>query len=163
MTSVRAKEEQVEWIAHVLDDAVHLPHTRIRFGLDPIMGLVPIVGDLVATIAGSFILIAARRLGVPAMLLLRMAYHQSLNGLIGSVPLFGDLFSLTYKSNAKNAALMVRRVKRGEAGACPLEAPPFRLADLGLVLLLAAPIWIAVASVSYWFWSRNFTLLSILF
>jgi hypothetical protein len=163
MTSVRTKEEQAEWIAHILDDAVHLPHTRIRIGLDPIMGFVPIVGDLVATIAGSFILIAARQLGVPAMLLLRMAYHQLVNGLIGSVPLFGDLFSFTYKSNAKNAALMVRRVKRGEAGACPLDAPRLRLADLGLVLLLTTPILMVVVSVSYWFWSRNFTLLSILF
>ena len=106
MASVRSKEEQAEWLAHVLDDAVHLPHTRIRFGLDPIMGLVPIVGDLVATIAGSFVLVAARQLGAPTVLLLRMAYYQSLNGLIGSVPLFGDLFSFTYKSNAKNAALM---------------------------------------------------------
>ena len=163
MASVRSKEEQAEWLAHVLDDAVHLPHTRIRIGLDPIMGLVPIVGDLVATIAGSFVLVAARQLGVPTVLLLRMAYYQSLNGLIGSVPLFGDLFSFTYKSNAKNAALMVRRVKRGEAGFCPLEAPPLSLADLGLVLLLTMPMWTAVTLLSYWFWSRNLTLLSILF
>lgn len=163
MASVRAKEEQAEWIAHLLDDAVHLPHTRIRFGLDPIIGLVPIVGDVAATIAGAFVLVAARQLGVPTGLLLRMAYYQSVNGLLGSVPLFGDLFSFTYKSNAKNAALLVRRVKRGEAGVCPLEAPSLSLADLGLILLLTAPVWTAVALLSYWFWSRNLTLLSILF
>jgi hypothetical protein len=59
--------------------------------------------------------------------------------------------------------LLLRRVKRGEAGVCPLDAPPLRLADLGLVLLLTAPMWTAVALLSYWFWSRNLTLLSILF
>jgi hypothetical protein len=124
---------------------------------------VPIVGDLAATIAGSFVLVTARQLGVPTVLLLRMAYYQSLNGLIGSVPLFGDLFSFTYKSNAKNAALLVRRVKRGEAGVCLLEAPALSFADLGLVLLLAAPVWAAVAALNYWLWSRDLTLLRILF
>ncbi|MGE3153288.1 MAG: DUF4112 domain-containing protein [Nitrospiraceae bacterium] len=163
MVSVRAKEEQAEWIAHLLDDAVHLPHTRIRFGLDPVMGLVPVVGDLAATVAGSFVLVIARQLGIPTGLLFRMAYSQLLNGLIGSVPLFGDLFSFTYKSNAKNAALLVRRVKRGEAGVCPLEAPALSLVDLGLVLLVTGPVWVAVAALTYWFWSRNLTLLSILF
>lgn len=163
MASVRTKEEQAEWVAHLLDDAVHIPHSRVRFGLDPIMGLIPIVGDVVATIAGSFVLVAARQLGLPTMLLLRMVAYQSLNGLIGSVPLFGDLFSLTYRSNAKNAALLVRRVKRGKAGVCPLEAPSLTLVDLGLVLLLTTPMWTAVALLSYWFWSRDLTLLSILF
>ncbi|MEX5212963.1 MAG: hypothetical protein NW703_02255, partial [Nitrospiraceae bacterium] len=60
-------------------------------------------------------------------------------------------------------ALLVRRVRRGEAGVCPLEAPALSLVDLGLVLLVTGPVWAAVGALSYWFWSRNLTLLSILF
>ncbi|WP_447986740.1 DUF4112 domain-containing protein [Nitrospira sp. Nam74] len=76
MEQVRSKEQQAELIAHLLDDAIRLPGTSIRFGADPIVGLMPVVGDVLAVLSGALILLIARQLHVPTNDLIRMAYHQ---------------------------------------------------------------------------------------
>ena len=83
---LRGKEIEAEMFAHMMDDAIHIPGTRVRFGIDPILGLIPVVGDVLTVVSGSFILLTARQLGVPAKELLRMMYYQFLNGVIGAFP-----------------------------------------------------------------------------
>ena len=83
MGSVREKEIQVEILAHMLDDAVRIPGTSLRFGFDPIVGFIPVVGDILTVISGSFILLAARQLRVPLRDLATMMYNQLLNGVVG--------------------------------------------------------------------------------
>lgn len=161
MKSVRPKEQQAELLAHLLDDAIRLPGTSLRFGLDPIIGLVPVIGDVLVTACGAVILLIARQLRVPTWVLCQMAYNQLVNGLVGAFPFVGDAYSFWFKSNAKNTALMVRAVKRGEEGACPLVVPSLSLLDLGLVLILTAPI-VVVGYVSLWLWERGFSILSVL-
>ena len=161
MKAVRDKEQQAELLAHVLDDAVRLPGTSLRFGLDPVVGLVPVIGDVLVTACGAVILLIARQLRVPTSVLCQMAYNQLVNGLVGAVPFIGDAYSFWFKSHAKNTALMVHAVKRGEEGACPLAVPSLSLFDLGLVLILTAPI-IIVGYVSLWLWERGFSILSFL-
>ena len=104
MDPVRSKEQQAELIAHVLDDAIRLPGTAIRFGADPIVGLIPVIGDVLAVLSGVPILLIARQLRVPSNDLIRMAYHQLLNGVIGAIPVVGDFYSFGFKSHAKNSA-----------------------------------------------------------
>jgi len=65
MALVRTKEEQAEAIAHVLDDVLRVPATRMRIGADPLIGLIPVVGDAIATCLGAVILVIARQLNVP--------------------------------------------------------------------------------------------------
>lgn len=65
MAMVRTKEQQAEKIAHLLDDILHMPGTSMRIGADPLLGLIPVVGDAIATILGSAILVIARQQDVP--------------------------------------------------------------------------------------------------
>lgn len=93
MALVRTKEEQAEAIAHVLDDVLRVPATRMRIGADPLIGLIPVVGDAIATCLGAVILVIARQLNVPWHIVRTMAFNQLKNGLIGAVPIIGDVYS----------------------------------------------------------------------
>ncbi|MGH9198094.1 MAG: DUF4112 domain-containing protein [Acidimicrobiia bacterium] len=163
MEQVRSKEQQAELIAHVLDDAIRLPGTSIRFGTDPIVGLIPVVGDVLAVLTGVPILLIARQLRVPANDLIRMAYNQLLNGLIGAIPVVGDFYSFGFKSHAKNSALLVRTVKQGHGEACQIAAPSLSLLDIGVVFILTAPIALVVGLVSWWLWQRDISLIRFFF
>lgn len=155
MALVRVKEQHVEDLAHLLDDAFRLGGSGFRFGLDPVIGLVPVIGDALVTAWGAAILIIARQLGLPTSLLLQMASNLLLNGLLGAVPLFGDLFSFQYKCHAKNAALLLRTVKQGDDGTCELASQRLTAADLALVLGLTVPIVLLVGGISFWFWKQG--------
>jgi hypothetical protein len=155
MALVRTKEQQVEDLAHLLDDAFRLGNSRFRFGLDPLIGLVPVIGDALVTAWGATILVTARQLGIPTSVLIEMASKLLLNGLLGAIPLFGDLFSFQYKCHAKNAALLVRAIKQGEDGSCEIAAHTLTAADLALVLGLTVPIVLLVGWISLWFWQQE--------
>ena len=153
MVLVRIEEERAQDVAHLLDDAFRLG--QYRFGLAPLLGLVPVIGDALMTATGVSILVMARRLGAPASLLLEMASKLLLNGLVGAIPLFGDLFSFQYKCHAKNAALLLRLVKQGHEGTCELAAHELTAADLALLAALTVPIVLLVGWVSLWFWEQE--------
>ena len=161
--NVRDKEVQAETIARVLDDAMALPGIRPRVGLDPIVGLLPVVGDTMATIGGATILVMARQLQVPWDVQLRMAYNLLKNGLIGSIPLIGDFYSFVFKSHQLNAALLVRSIKHGDDGECPLEAKPLSATDISALALLILPTIVLVAVVGVWLWNHEFSLLTFMY
>jgi hypothetical protein len=96
----------VRFLADLLDQRFTIPGTSIRVGLDPILGLIPGIGDALANIAGSAILIVAVQLNVPKIILIRMGLNLAANALIGAIPVFGDIFSIWFRSNAKNAELL---------------------------------------------------------
>ena len=83
-------------------------------GLDPLIGLIPGVGDAVASAIGSFILLEALRAGAPRLLVIRMSGNLLLNAVVGAIPVAGDLFSVWFRSNAKNYALL-RSWQTGES------------------------------------------------
>ena len=97
-----------DMIATFLDSAFVLPGTNIRIGLDPLLGLLPGIGDLIANLIGSSILFMATQLGVPRIVVFRMALNIFVNMLLGVVPGIGDLFSFWFKSNVRNASLLRR-------------------------------------------------------
>jgi hypothetical protein len=102
------------FLAELLDQRFVIPGTSIRIGLDPIIGLIPGVGDALANLAGSAILVIAARIGIPKIILLRMALNIAANAAIGSIPFVGDLFSIWFRSNANNARLLERYAAAGE-------------------------------------------------
>jgi len=102
----KRKREKIEpifkWLSLVMDEFVRIPGTKFRFGLDPLIGLIPGLGDTSSALVSAFALIQAARLGVPKILLARMSVNILLNEIIGVVPIVGDAFSFWFKSNARN-------------------------------------------------------------
>lgn len=108
---VRAADtERVRSLARLLDSAVRIPGTGIRFGLDSVIGLVPGVGDLTGAAMSGYIVLAAARLGVPTSVLAKMVLNLGVDMLVGTIPLLGDLFDVGFKANTRNAALLDRFV-----------------------------------------------------
>ncbi|MFC5457181.1 DUF4112 domain-containing protein [Prosthecobacter fluviatilis] len=94
-------------LSKYLDELLRVPGTNVRFGLDPILALIPGVGDTVASSAGVIILFDALRSGIPIPVFLRMALNMGTNFLIGLVPGAGALASVFFKSNTRNLKLLL--------------------------------------------------------
>ena len=97
-----------DFIAKLLDSAFLIPGTRIRIGLDPLLGLIPGLGDVVSSLIGSSILFLATKIQVPKIILVRMAMNVGINTIFGAIPGIGDIFSIWFRSNERNAQLLRR-------------------------------------------------------
>src|SRR6266850_3959638 len=95
-------EPLFKWIAFIMDEVIRVPGTKFRFGLDPLIGLIPGIGDTSSALVSAFALIQAVRLGIPKILLTRMALNILINEIVGIIPVIGDTFSFWFKSNARN-------------------------------------------------------------
>lgn len=89
-----------------------LPGTDFRFGLDPLVGLIPVVGDIISGPISSYLNWEARRLGAPKWLIARMMANRLLDTAVGSVPVVGDDFDALFRSNLKTMALLRRHMER---------------------------------------------------
>lgn len=96
----------VALIARLMDSAFIIPGTNIRFGLDPILGLIPALGATVTSLISIALLALSARRGVPKVVLAHMAANVLINAAIDSVPLLGDIGSVFYRSNARNYDLL---------------------------------------------------------
>jgi hypothetical protein len=96
-------------LTFLLDQAIRVPGTNFRFGLDPIISLLlPAFGDSIAALMSVYIVIVSVRYGLPKGVIARMVFNIGADFLIGSVPLFGDLFDFAWKANKKNMQLLNR-------------------------------------------------------
>ena len=93
-------------VARLLDSALRVPGTSYRIGLDPILGLVPGIGDLVSPLFTLGILWQSHDLGISRVVQLRMLANIAIDTIIGAVPVVGDLFDFAWKANEKNLALL---------------------------------------------------------
>ena len=128
--------------AVLLDSAFQVPGTRWRFGLDPIVGLVPGVGDIVTGFFSVMILVHSVRLRIPRIVIARMMVNTALDLATGAVPLLGDLFDAGFKANLRNLALLERHARPG--------VPPDRsdyifVGACVAVIVLAAVVPLAIA------------------
>lgn len=97
-----------------MDSRFRLPGTDMRFGLDPIIGLIPGVGDWIGAGISAYPIVVARRLGLPGHVQLRMGWNVLLEATVGAIPLLGDVFDFGFRSNKRNVDLLERAlVKRG--------------------------------------------------
>jgi hypothetical protein len=128
--------------SRLMDSVFRIPGTRIRFGLDPLLGLIPGLGEgLSAAISGG-LAIAMLRHGANGPLVLRMVGNIALDSLVGSVPLLGDLFDVAFKANRRNLRLLIRFHEQG--GSRGPVWPWLLLATallLGLILLVVWGVW----------------------
>lgn len=95
-----------DMLAKVLDTTIKIPGTSWYIGLDPLLGLIPGIGDVIANLIGTVILGLATRLQLPRIVLARMSLNLLINGTVGAVPIVGDLFSVWFRSHTRNAALL---------------------------------------------------------
>jgi hypothetical protein len=95
-----------DMLAKALDTSIRIPGTSWSIGLDPLLGLIPGIGDVLANLIGTVILGLATRLQLPRIVLVRMSLNLLINGTVGAVPIAGDLFSVWFRSHTKNAALL---------------------------------------------------------
>ncbi|BAU64259.1 hypothetical protein STA3757_16300 [Stanieria sp. NIES-3757] len=138
-------------LSHLLDNAIPIPGTKYRIGLDPILGLLPGGGDTVTGALGAYIVVEAARMGLPKAVLWQMVGNILLDSVVGSVPVVGDFFDIGWKANVKNIALLERHLHLSS---------PHRISDriflVGLILVLAI-IVIGFAALTvfviHWLWT----------
>lgn len=144
----RARLERVRSLARLLDSSIPIPGTGRTIGLDPLIGLIPGVGDLAGAALSGWILLEAAGLGASKATLLRMAANVALEAAVGTVPLLGDLFDAGWKANVRNVRLLNRQMEHPEASSRASRRWVWGVM-LGLAALLAgagaATVWMLAA------------------
>jgi hypothetical protein len=110
---VGSRTRRVRVLSKLLDNSIPIPGTGYKIGLDPIVGLIPGIGDLLGAVLSGYIILEAARAEVPAFTLARMLVNVGVDTLVGAVPALGDVFDAAWKSNTKNVALLERHLARG--------------------------------------------------
>ena len=103
-------------LSHLLDNAIPIPGTRYRIGLDPLLGLLPGGGDFLGAALSLYIMLESSRLGVPRSILVQMVTNILFDTVSGTVPVLGDLFDVAWKANSKNIALLENHLDIPQSG-----------------------------------------------
>lgn len=103
--------KRLRQLSRLLDKAISIPGTPINIGLDPIIGFLPVGGDLLGLLLSSYIVFEAVRLGVPKTILSRMILNIIIDTLVGAIPLAGDLFDFAWTANEYNIRLIEKHLK----------------------------------------------------
>lgn len=111
-SEIDAAVMRIEALARLMDSAFEIPGTKIRMGLDGIIGLIPVIGDLISGLISSYIIWEAKNLGVSRFTLARMIGNATLDTVVGLVPLLGDAFDVAFRTNLKNLALLKRHLEK---------------------------------------------------
>ncbi len=109
-----AEFQYLDSISDLLDSRFRIPGTNIRFGLDFLVGLVPFAGDILTFTFSGLLVIAMARNGASGMVVVKMLGNVLLDTLVGSIPLFGDLFDLSFKANRRNYRLLQEHYQAGK-------------------------------------------------
>jgi hypothetical protein len=108
----RSIRQRIEMMEQLLENAFVVPGTRFRVGLDAILGVVPVVGDLISAAMGAWIVWEARNLGMSRWQLVRMSANVGIDTAIGAIPIVGDAFDLVFRSNSKNLRIIRKHLDR---------------------------------------------------
>jgi hypothetical protein len=103
---------RIRKFSRLMDTAFGIPGTKFRFGLDPIIGLIPGLGDLISTLVSAYIIYLAMRFNLPKDMLAKMIFNVSLESVIGTIPFIGDIFDAFYKSNIRNLEILEQHLNQ---------------------------------------------------
>jgi Domain of unknown function (DUF4112) len=117
--SVRMRVEAME---KLLERSFVIPGTKIPFGLDSVIGLVPVLGDIVTAAMGAYMVWEARNLGMSKWHLMRMTANVGVDTVLGAIPLVGDAFDLVFRSNSKNLRIIKKHLDKHHPGTRTIEA-----------------------------------------
>lgn len=140
----RSGLERVRALSRLLDNAIAVPGTNYRFGLDPLVGLLPGGGDTFMGLVSAYIIWEAALMGLPRSTLIRMTWNVLLEVIVGTIPLIGDLFDFAWKANARNARLLEKHLANPRTSRRSDQA--FALLLIGIILLVV----VAAIGVSVW-------------
>jgi hypothetical protein len=138
----------IRTLARMLDSAVRIPGTGIRFGAESVFGLIPVVGDIAGAALSGYIVLTSARLGAPASTVVRMLANIGIDTVVGSVPVLGDMFDVGWRANMRNVELL-----EGHLGS-PAESKPANrwvviAAIVALLLLAVGAIALSVAIIRF--------------
>jgi len=108
----RAMLQRLERLSILLDTALVIPGTNIRFGADAIVGLIPGIGDAITTVLSAYLVYEAHRIGAPGHLLARMIGNVAVDGVIGAVPVAGDVLDVLFRANRRNVRMLREWLER---------------------------------------------------
>ena len=148
--------QRLRQLSYLLDNAIAIPGTDFRFGLDPILGVLPGGGDVLTGAMSVYIVFEAARMGLPAPTIGRMGFNILIDTLTGLVPVLGDLFDVGWKANSRNVALLEKHV----ASPAPSRAADKVFAAAVIIALLA--LVIGMATLSVWVIAQIFSFLGTL-
>jgi hypothetical protein len=150
---IASRIKRVRVLAKLLDNSISIPGTGWKFGFDAIIGLIPVVGDMIGAVLSGYIVLEAARADVPSFTLARMLANVGIDALLGAVPAAGDVFDAVWKANIKNVSLLehhlvaggtVNREKRKPTGAIVLAVIVLLLilaGGLALGIFMARLLW----------------------
>lgn len=107
---------RLDQVAQLLDNRFRIPGTNFRFGVDSVLGLVPYAGDVITFLISGALIVIMGRYGASTKLALKMIGNIWVDGVIGTIPLLGDLFDFRYKANLKNVQLLKEHYQEGKHG-----------------------------------------------
>jgi hypothetical protein len=148
-----ARLRRIRRLSHLLDSAVAVPGTRFRVGLDPLLGLLPVVGDAPTTLLSAYVVAEAAALGAPRATLARMVGNLVVDAVVGSVPLVGDVFDAAWRANERNVRLLEARVDDPGGEGARADRRLVLLVGVGLALLLVA-LGVAATVAAWWLLAR---------
>ena len=137
---VASRTKRVRVLAQLLDSSIPVPGTSWKIGFDPIIGLIPGIGDLIGAVMSGYIILEAVRADVPAVTLVRMLVNVGIDTLLGAVPALGDVFDAAWKSNIMNVALLERHLVATGG------APPKRRNVVGVMVLAVVVLLLIVGA-----------------
>ena len=108
--------QRVEALEQLLERSFHIPGTKVPIGLDSIIGLVPVLGDVVTAAMGAYMVWEARNLGMSKWQLLRMAANVGVDTALGAIPLAGDVFDFIWRSNSKKLRIIKKHLDKHHPG-----------------------------------------------
>ncbi len=135
------KLKWVESLSHLLDDKFRVPGTNFRFGLDPILNLIPIAGDMSGFLISAALVATMAKHGVSKKVIILMSLNILLDATIGAIPLIGNIFDFYYKSNTKNLKLLKQHYQEGRhqgsgTGTVAIILIVFAVFFIGLIYLV---------------------------
>ena len=110
-------EKKQDWInnlTHLLDNSVRVPGTNYKFGIDPIIGIIPVYGDIITFIISSVLVVGMARKGVSGKIIIMMVGNILFDTVVGAVPILGDLFDFQFKANKRNLKLLKKHQEEGK-------------------------------------------------
>jgi hypothetical protein len=115
--NMEQRKPDIQWIENLsiwMDSKFRLPGTDIRFGLDPLIGLVPFVGEMTTFVISSALVLSMAKYGASRKVIVLMVLNVLLDALIGSIPIVGNIFDFTYRANQRNVRLLKRHYEEGK-------------------------------------------------
>lgn len=143
-TEKEHNQKMLQRLVWLTDNSIPLPGTSYKFGIDPLLGLLPWVGDTLGAALSSYIIIIAARLGAPRSVLLKMAFNVALDAMVGALPGVGDLFDFAWKANQRNVRLLEHYLLQ------PRKAVVASRLFAGLLIVFMAGTVVVLGLLGFW-------------